>query len=238
MFSSGPQVSSCFLFGFAASELVTMSNELLPILNNPAVLERTSAATRRALEERVQPAASSERFLTPELYALLEQITATMLPQDGIGTDADIAACIDRRLLEGTNAGWRFADLPPDGEAYQRGLTAFATMLQQTPMKAFEHMPPPAREGYLRCVANGDVDGPAQFPLSKWLSMLRTDAVKFWLAHPSTMQKIEFYGFADGAFGATDGPTLTEGWSAMTPNKALPFEQGIAMPAIITGREA
>ena len=214
-----------------------MSEELLPILNNPAVLERTSSATRRVLEERVQSGASSERFLTPELYALLEQITATMLPQEGIGTQADIAACIDGRLLEGTNAGWRFADLPPDGEAYTRGLTTFAAMLQQTPMKTFERMPTPAREGYLRCVANGDVDGFAQFPLSKWLTMLRTDAVKFWMAHPSTMQKIEFYGFADGASGATDGPTQVEGWSALTPNKALPFEQGIAVPAILTGRE-
>jgi hypothetical protein len=220
-----------------ASDNETMSNDLLSILNNSAVLERTSATTRRVLEERAKPA-SSERFLTPELYTLLQQITATMLPQESIGTDVDIAAGIDQRLLEGTNAGWRFADLPEDGEAYKRGLTVFAAMLQQTPMKVFDLMPPPAREGYLRCVANGDVDGPAQFPLSRWLGMLRTDAVKFWMAHPSTMEKIEYYGFADGASGATDGPTQTEGWSAITSNKALPFEQGITMPEIITGREA
>ena len=132
-----------------------------------------------------------------------------MLPQESIGTEADIAACIDNRLLEGTNAGWRFADLPADGEAYTRGLTIFATMLQQTPMKTFDLMPPPAREGYL-----------------------------FWMAHPSTMEKIEYYGFADGASGITNGPTPTEGWVAITSNKALPFEQGIVMPAIITGREA
>ncbi len=215
-----------------------MSNESLSILGNPAVLERTSLATQRVLTERAQPSTSADRFLPPELYLLLEQITATMLPQESIGTEADIAACIDNRLLEGTNAGWRFADLPADGEAYTRGLTIFATMLQQTPMKTFDLMPPPAREGYLRCVANGDVDGPAEFPLSKWLGMVRTDAVKFWMAHPSTMEKIEYYGFADGASGITNGPTPTEGWVAITSNKALPFEQGIVMPAIITGREA
>ena len=81
-------------------------------------------------------------ILAPELYTLLQQIVAaTMLPQDAIGTDVDIAACIDRRLQEGTNAGWRFADLPSDGEAYTRGLTAFGMMLQQTPMKTFDRMP-------------------------------------------------------------------------------------------------
>lgn len=204
-------------------------SESLPILQNPAVAQRTSPATRKALEQRAEPI-TGERYLSPVLYSLLEQITATMLPQQAIGTGVDIAGTIDQRLSKGKNAGWRFADLPEDGEAYRKGLTVFADMLQQTPSKSFDRMPVPAREGYLRCVANGDVDGPAQFPLSKWLELLRTDVVRVWLAHPSTMQKIEYYGFADGATGVTDGPTETEGWVALTPNKALPFEQGIVVP--------
>lgn len=212
----------------AASDLLTMS-ETLPILQNPAVAQRTSAATRKALEQRAE-AITGERYLSPELYGLLQQITAAILPQEAIGTGVDIAGTIDQRLKQGKTAGWRFADLPEDGEAYRRGLTVFADMLQQTPMKMFDRMPVPAREGYLRCVANGDVDGPAQFPLAKWLELLRTDVVRVWLAHPSTMQKIEYYGFADGATGMTDGPTEAEGWVALTPNKAVPFEQGIVVP--------
>ena len=215
-----------------------MSDELLSILNNPAVLERTSAATRRVLQERARPASSNERFLPPELYALLEQIVETILPQDGIGTHVDIAGCIDGRLLDGINAGWRFADLPADGEAYTRGLTVFAAMLQRAPVKTFERLDPAAREDHLRSVANGDVDATAQFPLSKWLGMLRTDAVKFWMAHPSTMQKIGYYGFADGETGTTDGPTPNEGWGAITANTALLFEHGIDLPVIVHGRQA
>ena len=208
-----------------------MSDSILPILQNPAVLERTSPVTRRVLEQRGAPANPGERFLPAPLFTLLQQITATILPQSAVGTQVDIAAGIDQRLLAGKNAGWRFADLPADGEAYRKGLTVFAAMLQQTPMKTFEGMPPPAREGYLRCVSNGDVDGPAQFPLSRWLGMLRTDAVKVWMAHPSTMQKMEYYGFADGETGQTNGPTETEGWAGITTNTALPFEHGIVSPA-------
>ena len=215
-----------------------MTDEPLLILNNPAVLQRTSAATQRALEERVYPAAPTERFLAPDLYALLEQITSTLLPQDVIGTQADVAACIDRRLLEGTNAGWRYADLPSDGEAYKRALTLFAEMLRTMEVETFDHLPTPARIHYLRSIANGDVDASAQFPMAKWLGMVRVDAVKFWMAHPSTMQKIEYYGFADGATGSTNGPTDAEGWVAITTDQALPFERGIEMPAIIAGREA
>lgn len=214
-----------------------MSETLLPILTNPAVPERTSAATRAVLEDRAA-APHAARYLPQELYTLLQEIVTSLLPQDAIGTTVDLAACIDDRLHTGKNAGWRFADLPSDGEAYVRGLTVFSTMLQQTPMKTFGRMPPPAREGYLRCVANGDVDGPAQFPLSKWLGMVKTDVVRFWLSHPSTMQAIEYYGFADGSTGATNGPTEVEGWSAITPNKSLPFERGIETSQTSAGRDA
>ena len=202
-----------------------MSDNLLPILQNVAVLQRTSTATRRALEERASPA-SSKRFLSQELFTLLQQITATILPQQSVGTAADIAATIDARLLAGKNAGWRFADLPPDGEAYRQGLTIFTEMLKQTPLKSYDGMPSSAREAYLCCIANGDVDAHARFPLSRWLGMLRTDAVKVWLAHPSTMQKMGYYGFADGESGTTDGPNDQEGWTGITQNMALPFEQG------------
>ncbi len=208
-----------------------MSEILPPILQNPAVLQRTSPVTRRTLEERAQAAPAGRRFLPTDLYRLLKQIADTVLPQASSGTGVDIAAGIDQRLVSGKNAGWRFAALPADGEAYKQGLRAFTSMLKQTPSQSFDRMPIPAREAYLRCVANGDVDGPAGFPLSKWLGMLRTDAVKIWLAHPSTMQKMNYYGFADGESGNTNGPTDFEGWAAITTDKTLPFEQGAVTSA-------
>lgn len=207
-----------------------MNETLLPILQNPVVLVRTSQATRRVLEERAQAAPAQQHFLPTDLYRLLQQIANTVLPQAAIGTGADIAAGIDQRLAAGKNAGWRFAVLPADGDAYKQGLRVLASMLKQTPFKSFDRMSISAGETYLRCVANGDVDGPARFPLSKWLAMLRIDAVKIWLAHPSTMQKMQYYGFADGETGQTNGPTELEGWAAITQNEALPFEHGAVNP--------
>ena len=197
-----------------------MADNHLSILSNPAVAERTSQATRELLHRRADFRLTGEPFLGAELYALLQQIVAAILPQNGIGTEVDIAGVIDQRLASRSGIGWRYAELPEDGEAYRRGLTVFAEMLQQTPMKTFAAMPPPAREGYLRCVGNGDVDGPAQFKLSRWLEMLRVDVTTAWISHPSAMQAIGYYGFADGATG-------NEGWTAIAPNTALPFELGI-----------
>lgn len=188
----------------------------LTVLQNPQIAERTSAATRRVLQERVAPAPYTP-FLSEEHMAMLRVIVDAILPQGAVGTRVNIAETIDRRLAAGENAGFRYAVLPPDGEAYRQGLTIFHQMLAQTPMKTFDRMPPPAREAYLRCVCNGDVDGPAQFPLSTFVRLLRTDVVRFWMAHPDAMRVVGYFGFADGATG-------NEGWHSIGPNSAAPFE--------------
>lgn len=189
---------------------------LLPILQNAEIAARTSDATTRVLLQRADPEPYTP-FLRTEHLAMLRAMVDSILPQDAVGTHVDIAETIDRRLAAGENAGWRYAVLPPDGEAYRQGLASFHSMLEQTPMKSFDRMPPPAREGYLRCVANGDVDGPAQFPLSVFLKMVRTDVVRAWISHPDSMQAMGYFGFADGATG-------NEGWQAIGPNSAAPFE--------------
>jgi hypothetical protein len=188
-----------------------MRAETLTILNNPAVAQRVSNATRRVLEERAKPVADAPRFLSPELYGVLQQVVHTLLPQGAIGTRVDLAAAIDKRLADGTSGGWRFAALPSDGEAYVLGLTVLASL------------PEDVRKGYLSSVSDLDVNG---FALSKWLLVLKTDVVKAWLSHPDAMEAINYYGFAEGATGTTDGPTETEGWHTITPNEALPFEHG------------
>ncbi len=193
----------------------------LKVLQNPEVRARVSPATRHALEQRAYPPSRDSRFLSDEEFSQLQQLVETILPQGPAGTSIDIADAIDRRLQAGKNAGWRYATLPADGEAYRQGLRSLFGMLQQTPMKTFAAMPVPAREAYVRCVVNGDVDGPAQFPLSTWLKAVKTDVVRTWITHPDAMYAMEYYGFADGVSG---GVQPGEGWVALGPNSAAPFE--------------
>ncbi len=195
----------------------TMPNPELALLQNPEVRARTSDATLRALQERADPPPRTERFFSDEQFDLLQQLVDTILPQAPAATHVNIADAIDRRLQKGKSIGWRYASLPPEGEAYKQGLQVLFSMLQHTPMKTFAAMPTPAREGYLRCVVNGDVDGPAQFPLSTWMKTVKTEVVRTWISHPDTMHAMEYFGFADG-------PTGNEGWIAIGPNSAAPFE--------------
>ncbi len=198
-----------------------MTTPELKIFQNVDVRERVSDATRRVLEQRANPEPRASRFLTDEEFAQLQELVDAILPQGTAGTSVDIADAIDRRLQSGKTAGWRYATLPADGEAYRQGLRSLFGMLQHTPMKTFIAMPPPAREAYLRCVVNGDVDGPAQFPLSTWMKTVKTEVVRTWVSHPDAMYAMEYYGFADGMTG---GVEPGEGWVSIGPNSAAPFE--------------
>ncbi len=198
-----------------------MTSPDLKILQNPDVLERVSPATRRALEQRAYPAARTTRFLSGEEFTQLQQLVDVILPQGVAGTAIDIADTIDRRLETGKTNGWRYAVLPPDGDAWRQGLHALFGMLQHTPGKTFTGMPLPARESYIRCVVNGDVDDAAQFPLSTWMKAVKTEVVRTWVSHPDAMYAMEFYGFADGITG---GNEPNEGWTSIGPNSAAPFE--------------
>ncbi len=94
-------------------------------------------------------------------------------------------------------------------------------MLQQTPMKTFAAMPVPAREAYVRCVVNGDVDGPAQFPLSTWLKAVKTDVVRTWI---TTRTRCTPWSITVLPTAVSGGVQPGEGWVALGPNSAAPFE--------------
>ncbi len=201
--------------------MLLMKTPDLKILENAEVRERVSAATLQALQQRAFPEPRTNRFFSDAEFAQLQQLVDAILPQASAGTAVDIADAIDHRLQKGKSVGWRYAVLPAEGEAYRQGLRSLFSMLQHTPMKTFAAMPPTAREGYLRCVVNGDVDGPAQFPLSTWLKTVKTEVVRTWVSHPDAMYAMQYYGFADGATG---GVEPGEGWVSIGPNSAQPFE--------------
>lgn len=190
---------------------------LLPILDDPRLAERTSSATRKVLQERVQPA-PYQQYLSTEHMSMLRLLVAAILPQSAVGTHVDLAETIDRRLAAGKNPGFRYVVLPPDGEAYGRGLTAFFKVLEATLRKSFQEISASELEEHIRRACEGDLDEQAVFPLSTFMRMVRTDAVRFWMAHPDAMQAIGYFGFADGATG-------NEGWREIGPNSAAPFER-------------
>lgn len=161
---------------------------------------RTSSQTRailarRALADRPDP---EPRTLTPEQLATLRAIAARVVPQDAAPERSiDLAARVDSQLARGHSDGWRNAALPPDPEAYRLALDALAD---------FATLRESEQDTRIEALIDGAFDGapglpaPALSPeaLSLWFEDCRVDLVRTWLAHPATMARIGYDGFANG----------------------------------------
>lgn len=168
---------------------------------------RVSRRVRAALAVRAlaDDAGYSPRVLTGTQLQTLRSLADRVVPQTGRAID--LAARVDAQLVEGKGDGWRFADLPSDREAYRHALDA---------LDGFGTVPPQEQDALLTRVAAGafspshDVghrqrgNGCALSAeqMKHWFEDLRADLVRLWLAHPATMARIGFDGFANGG----DGP--------------------------------
>jgi len=155
---------------------------------------RTSARTRGILAKRALSDSAGYRpmVLDERQLETLRMLAAHIVVQHD--PPIDLAARVDRQLADGTGDGWRNADLPDDASAYRLGLDALSDWAQK---------PPVMREDDLRDLAagrwsGGGLDGAH---MAAWFEDARVDITRQWLAHPATMARIGFDGFANGGDG-------------------------------------
>jgi pimeloyl-ACP methyl ester carboxylesterase len=129
------------------------------------------------------------RALTPRQLDTLRSLADRLLPQDGAG-HIDLAARIDRDLADGRTDGWRPAKLPDDPTAYRLGLTALAD--------AWPH-DTAEQDALIRGIIDGDgiPGGPWEGDIvRRWFEDVRNDLTRLWLAHPVSLARIGYDGFA------------------------------------------
>ncbi|KQO61422.1 alpha/beta hydrolase [Curtobacterium sp. Leaf261] len=184
---------------------------------------RTSARTRSILAARAladDPDRAPEALTTQQL-ATLRALADRVVPQgpfaDGTAP-IDIAARVDAQLAAGAGDGWRNAMLPPDRDAYGLGLDALAGFTEMTAEdqdarigeivdSSFvpEHGDSAGAAGVEQHGATDDGDSASTVfsaaQMTIWFEDARVDLVRQWLAHPATMARIGFDGFANGGDG-------------------------------------
>ena len=173
--------------------------------------------TRRALQERAAWRSTGPRFFTAAELATMAAVCDAMVPQDHVATPIDIAGEIDRRLADGGGDGWRYAQMPPDGEAHRRGLAA----VDEIAGGRFADQPRAERLAILTALRDGTADeGPwrsrglvGRRVLEEWLA----GAVEVYYSHPAG-------GYADMAYvGFADA----RGWRRVGLNQLEPQERMI-----------
>ena len=175
-------------------------------------------ATRTVVLARVEHVPPI-RFFTPAEETLMRAVLDRVLPQD----DRDEAHTIplvnyiDERLFSGRIDGYRYEDMPPDGEAHRLGLRAIDAIADHLHGAPFVMLGPREQDEALRtlhdCDPPADADIWRRMPVARYWSLLVQDAVDAYYAHP--------YAWDEIGFG---GPAYPRGYMRLEGGQPEPWE--------------
>jgi len=160
--------------------------------------DRVTQPTREALESKLRPPKPEPMFLEADSFDILRAACARLVPQGG-PERVDIAARLDGRLARGERNGWRYAVLPPDGEALPAGLRGLDETATALFGAGFTTLDGRAQDAVLHAVERGDPPGAtwAELRAFYWFEELLVEVVENFYAHPFGQEEIGYVGMAD-----------------------------------------
>ena len=161
--------------------------------------DAVSPATKSVISKRMVVQETIPVFFEPDQFRLLIAVSRQLLalPEGGLATD--IAAQIDKRLAAGISNGWRYRQMPGDGELYLNGLQALDGMAATLHQAAFASLPATQQIALLHLVQSGDATGDAWNGLSPkiFFEELLAEATELFYSYPYAQNEIGYTGFAD-----------------------------------------
>ncbi|MGI4827948.1 MAG: alpha/beta fold hydrolase, partial [Janthinobacterium lividum] len=187
-------------------------NETKPGSNFEHLLhsDRVSPHTREAMEARLGQAQHWNHepgTFTPAEFRTLRALAERLLPNAGL----DLAACVDAEIGKEAGDGWRYAALPPDTEAWHRGLLSLDSAAQRLHGVSFVSLFPKMQDalieqatagklgkGLLGTLHVGDAaDAFSANEMRLWFEEVRGMYIRFYVGDPRTMERMGYTGFAD-----------------------------------------
>ncbi|MGI9105053.1 MAG: gluconate 2-dehydrogenase subunit 3 family protein [Pyrinomonadaceae bacterium] len=156
--------------------------------------------TRIALLERLnRETTAAPRFFDAAAYATLCAVCARLIPQPERPHPIDLAGAIDGRLAQKEGDGWRYDQMPPDGEAHRRGLLALDESAQLLFGGNFHELDEAQQDQLLLLVQRNEVSGGTweTIQASRFFEELLAGATESYYSHPLAQEEIGFVGMAD-----------------------------------------
>jgi hypothetical protein len=159
------------------------------------------------------------RFFTPAQEAAATALCDRLLGQDS-EPRVEVVPQIDARLAEQETDGWRYADMPEDGQAWRDSLRFLDEDSQAAGAGDFARAPAETQASVLQAVQDlGAKDWHGLSAAHVWSLWTRYACTAFY-AHPSAWNEIGF-----------PGPAYPRGYKNPGVGKREPFEVADASPA-------
>lgn len=161
--------------------------------------EAVTDVTRQVLQSRLNPPPYALRYFTTEECALLSAICDRLIPQDDRPERIDIVRGIDERLALGKSNGWRYDDMPADGDAYRLGLKGVNETAQVMFQRLFGQLSGERQDAVLKAIQSTDAPGDTwqTLPADLFFEELLTEAVENYYSHPLAQEEIGYVGMTD-----------------------------------------
>jgi len=176
------------------------------------------AATRRVVRQRVN-GDKPIRFFTPDEERTMRSVVDRIIPQDDRvkARQVDLLAGIDERLFEARLEGYRYADMPPDQDAYRLAAKAFEQMAREEHGLSFHQLGTLDRERLLKSVHDAEPKSAKGIwkllNIERFWTMLVSDCCGVYYAHPWVWDEIGF-----------GGPAYPRGYMRLEEGEPEPWE--------------
>lgn len=157
------------------------------------------ARTRAVVLERVD-ATPPIRFFEPDALRFWTLVFEHLIPQTDRTPERriPIVNVVDHRLFVNQTVGYRFADMPPDREAYALGRRAIEDEARETYDAAFVDLDFARRDAVLKGIHDAEPRAAEaiwkQMSVHRFWQLIVTDAVDAYYAHPWAWDEIGFGG--------------------------------------------
>jgi Gluconate 2-dehydrogenase subunit 3 len=183
----------------------------------PSWNEKTREVIDRRLAARREP-----RFFSAAEWRTLRAICDRIMPQPKDRPPVPLPAYVDEKMADGVLDGYRYAQLPPQGDAWRRGLAALDREARDAHRARFDELLPALQDALLHRMQRGELKGEAWAGMpSKIFFEHRVipDITHAYYSHPVSWNEIGF-----------GGPASPRGYVRMQLDRRDPWEAAEARP--------
>ena len=179
------------------------------------------AVTRHVIDRRLD-VCREPRFFSQQEFRTLVAICRRIVPQPALRPEVPLAAYVDGKLADNVLDGYRQADLPPQREAWRRGLAGFDGDARSNHGRDFPDISYEQQDLLLKAAQAGQLCGGGwgEMPSRSFFGQrVLPDIVGAYYAHPTAWSEIGF-----------GGPASPRGYVRMGLDRRDPWEAAEAKP--------